>query len=67
MSVCEKCWRDAGGNHEAYLLLLKEREDDPCTAQEEEGLDVGVDLEALERIATALEYIADHFREPRQL
>ena len=39
MSACEKCWRDAGGNHERYLELLKEREGNPCTPAEQAGDD----------------------------
>ena len=38
MSVCEKCWSDAGGNLERYLEILKEREDNPCTEREQKGV-----------------------------
>lgn len=37
MSACEKCWRDAGGSHERYLELLKEREANPCTPEQQAG------------------------------
>jgi len=37
MSICEKCWADAGGNHELYLELLKEREANPCTPEQQKG------------------------------
>ena len=48
MACCEKCWRDAftrscndpfKSQTEAYLELLKEREDNPCTIEEQEGKD----------------------------
>ena len=39
MSVCEKCWRDAGGDAVRYLALLGERYDHPCSAEEQAGPD----------------------------
>jgi hypothetical protein len=35
MSVCEKCWQDAGGDHARYLELLKERENNPCSPEQQ--------------------------------
>ena len=32
---CEKCWRDAGGNYEAYLRMLEERKDKPCSPEQQ--------------------------------
>jgi len=46
MSACEKCWRDAGSRefsdprksrYEHYTDLLKEREKNPCTLEEQKG------------------------------
>jgi len=46
MSVCEKCWSDAGcrvysdtskTKAEHYFDLLKERKDNPCTKEEQVG------------------------------
>lgn len=37
MAACEKCWADAGGNHEAYIRLLESRGDHPCTLKEQAG------------------------------
>ena len=46
MSVCEKCWSDAGRRvHENpsksrtdhYMDLLEERKDNPCTPEEQTG------------------------------
>ena len=38
MSVCEECWADAGGDLDRYLVILKEREDSPCTEREQKGV-----------------------------
>jgi hypothetical protein len=40
MSSCEKCWADSrtGGD---YMRLLKERESNPCTPEEQAGPDAG--------------------------
>ena len=43
--VCEKCWADAymrsrysgETQSECYFKILKEREDNPCTPQEQAG------------------------------
>ena len=37
MPSCEKCWTDAGGNPDRYSRLIKEREDTPCTPEEQAG------------------------------
>ena len=46
MASCEKCWWDAwrlyrdglfNTQYEAYKHLLKERENNPCTAKEQAG------------------------------
>jgi hypothetical protein len=45
MSSCEKCWNDAGmrsmenglSKTENYFMLLKERENNPCTPQQQAG------------------------------
>jgi len=41
MSSCEKCWADAatGGD---YMRLLKSREANPCTPEEQAGPDASV-------------------------
>ena len=44
MSVCEKCWRDAGrmamsnpfkSQTDFYMELLEERKDSPCTEEQQ--------------------------------
>jgi len=35
--ACEKCWWDAGGDYELYLILLKERKDKPCSPEQQAG------------------------------
>jgi hypothetical protein len=37
MSVCEKCWSDAGGSYERYVELLTERASNPCTPEQQAG------------------------------
>ena len=45
MPMCEKCWGDAytrmrlrgGSQDEHYRELLKEREADPCTPEQQQG------------------------------
>lgn len=37
MSVCEKCWRDAGGSMDRYVELLRERAAHPCTPEQQAG------------------------------
>lgn len=45
MAVCEKCWGDAYGRafatgksqYDCYLELLKERENNPCTPEQQAG------------------------------
>lgn len=37
MSTCEKCWADAGGDPETYKVLLEERLERPCTAEQQAG------------------------------
>lgn len=39
MSVCEKCWSDAGGDMERYMEILKERHYYPCTPEQQAGTD----------------------------
>lgn len=47
MAACEKCWRDAalqvmlsgGSQVERYQQLLKERENNPCTPEEQQGVE----------------------------
>lgn len=48
MSACEKCWADAGGSYERYLELLKEREANPCTPEQQAGKTLAQMLEDLE-------------------
>ena len=46
MAVCEKCWREARiramathrSQHECYLEILEEKEDKPCTPEEQKGV-----------------------------
>lgn len=39
MTSCEKCWRDAGGDPEAYRELIELRSgDDACTPEQQAGL-----------------------------
>lgn len=40
MSMCEKCWSDAG-SHSGYMRLLKEREANPCTPEQQAGANAG--------------------------
>lgn len=35
MASCERCWADAHGDAEQYLLLLQERP--PCTPEQQAG------------------------------
>ncbi len=42
MASCEKCWKDAQGSTEKYQQLIKEREDNPCSPEEQAGLDAEV-------------------------
>ena len=37
MPSCEKCWRDAGGRADEYSRLVKERQDNPCSPEEQAG------------------------------
>ena len=48
MPACEKCWADAGrramsdpskSKSEHYMDILKERKDNPCSKEEQEGTD----------------------------
>ena len=47
MASCEKCWSDAymlsrgtgKSQSECYMELIKEREDNPCTPEEQAGKD----------------------------
>jgi len=44
MSACEKCWSDAHKEPqfsvaEEYARLIEERKDNPCTPEEQAGLD----------------------------
>jgi hypothetical protein len=39
MPSCEKCWSDAGGNPDRYGQLLVERRDNPCTPEQQAGVD----------------------------
>lgn len=48
MSACEKCWADAGGNYERYLELLKQREANPCTPDQQAGKTLAQMLDDLE-------------------
>ena len=52
MSCCEKCWADAylrmltnpmKSQSEHYHDLLIEREDNPCSPQEQQGIEEGKD------------------------
>lgn len=54
MSACEKCWKDAYGRMrndpsksqtEHYHDLLKERENNPCSAEEQKGKEDTTDEE----------------------
>lgn len=42
MASCEKCWRDAGGNPGRYRQLIREREGNPCTPEEQAGEGAGI-------------------------
>ncbi len=37
MVSCEKCWKDANSNPEIYTQLIKERNVNPCTPEEQAG------------------------------
>lgn len=39
MASCEKCWRDAGGDPHTYKELILERQDNPCTPEQQAGRD----------------------------
>ena len=42
MASCEKCWNDAYGNPETYRQLIWERQDYPCSAEEQAGEDAKI-------------------------
>ena len=37
MTICEKCWQDAGGDTGEYQSLLLKRQDNPCSPEQQAG------------------------------
>jgi hypothetical protein len=63
MSVCEKCWADAGGDMARYTQLLQERVDHPCTLEQQAGADTDLCEDCNERPITGLDARCDACRE----